>query len=134
MICYRVISLMAAALMLAGGGGAQAQRLKLAPYRIDPTGGTPLPLKAIAAPRPAPDLANPLDPLAPTAISANPMQSVVFARTAVDHRFSRRQDITGSIGFLCGLQPGHTESGGAGVYGSDPHGRFVGARLSFAFR
>ena len=134
MTCNRVISLMAAALMLAGGGAAQAQRLKLSPYRIDPTGGTPLPLKAMAPPRPAPDLANPLDPLAPTAIQVRSVESAVFARTAVDHRFSRRQDITGSLGFLCGLQPGHTESGGAGAYGSDPHGRFVGARLSFAFR
>lgn len=134
MTCYRAMSLMAAAWILSGGGAAQAQALKLAPYRVDAAEVALLPIKAVAASRPAPDLANPLDPLAPTAIQANAMQSAVFAKTAVEHRFSRRQDITGSLGFLCGLQPGHTESGGAGAYGTDPHGRFVGAKLSFAFR
>ena len=134
MTCCRPMSLMAAALGLACGGAATAQPLKLTPYRIDPAGVTPFPVEAVAPPRPAPDLANPLDPLAPTAIQVRSVESAVFARTSVDHRFSRRQDITGSLGFLCGLQPGHTESGGAGAYGSDPHGRFVGARLSFAFR
>ncbi len=134
MTCCRPISLIAAALVLAFGGAANAQPFKLAPYRIDPAGITPLAVRAVVATRPAPDLANPLDPLAPTAIQIRSVESAVFARTAVEHRFSRRQDITGSLGFLCGLQPGHTEGGGAGAYGSDPHGRFVGAKLSFAFR
>ena len=134
MTCYRVMSLMAAASMLACGGAARAQALKLAPYRVDAAEVALLPIKAVAASRPAPDLANPLDPLAPTAIQIRSVESAVFAKTAVEHRFSRRQDITGSLGFLCGLQPGHTESGGAGAYGTDPHGRFVGAKLSFAFR
>jgi hypothetical protein len=34
---------------------------------------------------------------------------------------------------MCGLQPGHNDSGGAAAYGSDPHGRFVGAKFSLAF-
>ncbi|HZZ69141.1 MAG TPA: hypothetical protein VFE18_13290 [Phenylobacterium sp.] len=86
------------------------------------------------APRPTPDLANPLDPFAPTKLVVNPLESAVFATTAVDHRFDRADKVTGSVGFLCGLQPSHAEAGGAGAaYGVDPHGRFVGAKLAFAF-
>ena len=122
---------------LAGAADAQtvSQPLVLQPYRAASAATEPLAVKVGGGPaRPAADLANPLDALAPTAIQARPMESVVFARTAVDHRFSRRDDVTGSIGFLCGLQPGHTEAGGAAAYGADPHGRFLGAKLSFAFR
>ena len=128
-----------AAAMVALAGAADAQTasppLVLQPYRAVTATTEPLTVKVGGGPaRPAADLANPLDALAPTAIQARPMESVVFARTAVDHRFSRRDDITGSVGFLCGLQPGHTEAGGAAAYGADPHGRFLGAKLSFAFR
>ncbi|WP_309604911.1 hypothetical protein [Phenylobacterium sp.] len=132
MSCGRIsgLAVLAAALAATAAG---AQPLVLSPYHFS-VGSVALPVNAPVTPaRPAPDLANPLDALAPTTLQANAMQSAVFARTAVEHRFSRRQDITGSLGLLCGLQPGHTESGG-GAYGSDPHGRFVGARLSFAFR
>lgn len=122
---------------LAGAADAQtvSQPFVLQPYRAASATAEPLAVKVGGGPaRPAADLANPLDALAPTAVQAHPMESAVFARTAVDHRFSRRDDITGSIGFLCGLQPGHTEAGGAAAYGADPHGRFLGAKLSFAFR
>ena len=111
---------LAAGAVLAAAGAAQAQAVTL-------------PVKALSdAARPAPDLADPLDPLAPTKVQANPMQSAVFARTAVDHRFAGKSAVSGSFGFLCGLQPGHGDAGSA--YGVDPHGRFVGAKLSFAFR
>lgn len=85
------------------------------------------------AERPTPDLADPLDPLAPTKLMAKTLESAVFATTAVDHKFAERNDLTGSLGFLCGLQPGHTENGSAAAYGIDPHGRFLGAKLSLAF-
>lgn len=88
----------------------------------------------VEAARPAPDLANPLDPLAPTVVQADTLSTAVFAKTALDHRFEGRSDLSGSIGFLCGLQPGHADSGAAAAYGVDPHGRFVGAKLSIAFR
>jgi hypothetical protein len=122
---------------LAGAADAQTagQALVFQPYRAASAATEPLAVKVGGGRvRPAADLANPLDALAPTAVQARPMESAVFARTAVDHRFSRRDDITGSVGFLCGLQPGHTEAGGAAAYGADPHGRFLGAKLSFAFR
>lgn len=126
---------LAAGVVLATAGAARAETpaLKLTPYRAGVTAAAVLPVKApVAATLPAPDLANPLDSLAPTAVQTNAMQSAVFAKTAVDHRFSGRSDVTGSFGFLCGLQPGHGDAGSA--YGVDPHGRFVGAKLSFAFR
>ncbi len=85
------------------------------------------------APRPLPDLADPLNPHAPTVLVANPPESEIFAKTAIDHRFSQRNDLTGSLGFLCGRQPGHGDDGAAAGYGIDPHGRFVGAKLSIAF-
>ena len=125
-----------AALTWAGAAGAQTAgpALTLTPYRAD-VAASLLPVKAEpAAPRSAPDLADPLDPLAPTSRQVKTMDSAVFAKTAIDHRFSRRDDVTGSLGFLCGLQPGHNEAGSAAAYGADPHGRFVGAKLSFAFR
>ena len=53
------------------------------------------------------------------------------ARTAVDHRFA--DALTGSLGFLCGLH-GETYQGAAAMRGSDPDGRFLGAKLSLAFR
>jgi hypothetical protein len=130
------VLLVAAALASAGAARAQiaTRPLMLAPSRAEAVAAS-LPVKAPAgADRPAADLADPLDPLAPTLVHARSMESEVFAKTAIDRRFGRRDDITGSVGFLCGLQPGHNQSGGAAAYGFDPHGRFVGAKLSFAFR
>jgi hypothetical protein len=122
--------------LTAGAANAEtaAQPLVFKPYSAGPA-AAPLAVKVGGGPvRPPVDLANPLDALAPTSVLVSPVESVVFARTAVDHRFSRRDDITGSVGFLCGLQPGHNDAGSAAAFGSDPHGRFVGAKLSFAFR
>ena len=85
------------------------------------------------AAKPTPDLADPLDPLARPKPVIQALDSEVFATTAVDHRFGKRDDITGSLGLLCGRQPEHADSGGAAAYGVDPHGRFVGAKLSLAF-
>jgi hypothetical protein len=133
---HRGFVLAVAVAAVAGAADAQtSQPFVLQPYRGASAAAESLAVKVGGGPaRPAADLANPLDALAPTAVQASPMESAVFARTAVDRRFSRRDDITGSIGFLCGLQPGHTEAGGAAAYGGDPHGRFLGAKLSFAFR
>ncbi|WP_372785047.1 hypothetical protein [Phenylobacterium sp.] len=133
----RALVLAAALAALAGTADAQAvaQPLVLKPYVVRTAAATSLPVKAVAGlAQPTADLANPLDALAPTSAAASSVQSAVFARTAVDHRFSKRDDVTGSLGFLCGLQPGHNEAGGAAAYGADPHGRFLGAKLSFAFR
>lgn len=56
------------------------------------------------------------------------------ARTAVDHRFDD-PGVVGSLGFLCGLEPGaERQHGAAAARGYDPSGRFVGAKLRVAFR
>ena len=54
------------------------------------------------------------------------------ARTSVDGRLSNR--LTSSIGFLCGLHPSVGHEGAAAMRGDDPQGRFLGAKLSLAFR
>jgi len=120
------------AMGVAGAATAQPLDLRL-PDRASRVPSMTLGKAGAPAPRPAPDLANPLDPLAPTSLQASGVHDAIFAKTAVDHRFAQR-DLTGSIGFLCGLQPGHKDTGGAAAYGVDPHGRFVGAKLSLAFR
>lgn len=56
-----------------------------------------------------------------------------FARTSVDRRFSSDDKVTGSLGFLCGLQPNAVDKGATTVYGVDPHGRFIGAKLKLSF-
>jgi hypothetical protein len=113
--------------------GAQAQALDLrlpAMSATAPIAYSPLPARPARA---VPDLANPLDPQARPVLQTNALDSAVFAKTAVDHRFEGKSNATASLGFLCGLQPGHADTGGAAAYGVDPHGRFVGARFSIAF-
>jgi hypothetical protein len=63
---------------------------------------------------------------------ASPLPAGI-ARTSVDHRFGQ-DDAVGSFGYLCGLNPGQKMTGAAGAAGYDPMGKFLGAKLSFAFR
>jgi hypothetical protein len=56
------------------------------------------------------------------------MRAAGLARTSVDRRLD--DGVTGSLGFLCGIEPGFA---GNAITGSDPHGRFLGAKLSFGF-
>lgn len=78
-------------------------------------------------------------PLAPKVAVADPYAQVRQSRspgiatTSVDHSFAGK-GLTGSAGFLCGIQPGQGQDGGAAAYGYDPHGRFLGAKLSLAFK
>jgi hypothetical protein len=54
------------------------------------------------------------------------------AKTAVDQRIS--EGLSGSLGFLCGLHPSVGDNGASAMRGVDPEGRFLGAKLSLAFR
>ncbi len=54
-----------------------------------------------------------------------------IARTSVDHSFVDR--LTGQVGFLCGLH-GQDYDESASMRGADPAGKFLGAKLSLAFR
>jgi hypothetical protein len=55
------------------------------------------------------------------------------AKTSVERRLSEG-GLKGSMGFMCGLEPGKAPRGGPAMRGYDPTGRFVGARLALAFR
>ncbi len=65
--------------------------------------------------------------------NAGPARIPGVARTSVDRKLAS-DDVTGSLGFLCGLEPGAGDKGLAAARGYDPSGRFVGAKLRFAFR
>ncbi|MFZ3008478.1 MAG: hypothetical protein WA047_20125 [Phenylobacterium sp.] len=69
--------------------------------------------------------------IAPEIAQANALRAAGIAKTSVDHSFSRTA--TASLGFLCGLQPRADEAIGS-AHGFDSQGRFLGAKLSFAFR
>jgi hypothetical protein len=71
--------------------------------------------------------------LTPEAAAALALRRAGIARTSVDRRLAG-DDLLGSFGFLCGLQPGAGRSGAAAARGVDPTGRFLGAKLSLAFR
>lgn len=64
---------------------------------------------------------------------AGPARIPGVARTSVDRKLAS-EDVTGSLGFLCGLEPGAGRQGVAAARGYDPSGRFVGAKLKLAFR
>jgi hypothetical protein len=126
----------AAAFSLTSAGAAIAQPLDLrlsAPDAAQAISSLPVRAPSGQPARLAPDLADPLDPLAPTVVQAKTLDGEVFAKTAVEHRFAQRDDLSGSFGFLCGRQPGHDASGVAAAYGDDPHGRFVGAKFAITF-
>lgn len=77
-------------------------------------------------------------PAAPVAVTLNKAYAEAYAlRTAGVAKTAVSQtedDITGALGFLCGLQPGQKMSGPAAARGYDPNGRFLGAKLSIALR
>lgn len=111
-----MIALAVAALPLAGQAQTQADTLR----------------DAVLGARSRPPAA------APVAVTLNKayaeayaLRSAGVARTAVSQT---EDDITGALGFLCGLQPGQKMSGPAAARGYDPNGRFLGAKLSIALR
>ena len=110
----RVLPIAVAALAFAGAAHAEAPRLNLAPpARSD--------VAALNAAVLAPDR------------QAHDLPQPGVARTAIDRRFEQ-QGASGAIGFLCGRPDSLDERAASQPLGSDPQGRFLGARLSFAFR
>ena len=69
--------------------------------------------------------------LSPASAEAYALKRAGIAQTSIERR---ADDATLSAGFLCGLKESADRSGAASALGSDPHGRFLGAKLSFAFR
>ena len=108
----------ASILLLMGARAAQAQQTPPVGAAAPVAAGAPFDLTRIRS------------PFALTEAQAAMLRAGI-ATTAVDHRFADR--LTGSLGFLCGLH-GETYQGAAAMRGSDPDGRFLGAKLSLAFR
>jgi hypothetical protein len=83
---------------------------------------------------PAFSQARPLDLSVPGALSYARRAPLALprgvARTSVEHQSN---DLTGSAGLLCGLQPSAQTSGAATARGYDPDGKFVGAKLALRF-
>jgi hypothetical protein len=87
------------------------------------------PAITLAAAGPVLDLSR-ASPLPYSPANAAPPPGI--ARTSVDARLGPGA-VVGQLGFLCGRQPGQGETGSASAFGYDPHGRFLGAKLSRAF-
>jgi len=73
--------------------------------------------------------------LPPVAVPApsGPTRDFGMPRTAIERRVGS-SGVTGSAGFLCGLQPKAVTDGAAAAYGVDPHGRFLGVKLRMVVR
>lgn len=84
----------------------------------------------MASPRPAPEVRLSLPAKDAEAYA---LRRAGIARTAVDRALAG-EDMTGSLGFLCGLHPGADRAGLAAARGNDPNGRFLGAKLRLSFR
>jgi hypothetical protein len=110
-------ALIALAALAAGSAQAQtAEALMKAPLR---------PATGVAI-----DLTRPGMSFAPRYANAPEPRIPGVAKTSMDHRYDA--DVVGSLGFLCGLEPGAERKGA--IRGYDPTGRFVGAKLRVAFR
>ena len=113
------IAAWAALLALTAAGAAEAQS---APLKLDlaqaPASAAPLDISQL---RSAAGL---------TDDQAQALRAGI-ARTSVDHSFVDK--LTGQVGFLCGLH-GQDYDEAASMRGADPSGKFLGAKLSLAFR
>lgn len=111
------------AALACGAGGANAQERPAASVLNS----------AVFASDPARKMSYPLrSPSARRFEEGNALRAAGLARTAVDGRLGR-EDMVGALGFLCGRPDNLNTDGAADLHGHDPHGRFVGARLSLAF-
>lgn len=120
-----VIALTALSLPLAAHAASRTEAA-LEQFRAEAAASPPAPLKASAkAPS---DLSDPGLYLAwADDAPARPRGTV---QTAVDLRFNPKA--VGSLGYLCGLQPGPNDQGGVRS-SSDPAGTFLGGQFKVAF-
>ena len=107
------------ALLAAGSAQARSPADDLETVALRPTAAGPQAAPAVTIRLP--------DPYA----EAYARKTEGVAKTAIDARLDT--DVTGALGFLCGLQSGARQSGAASARGMDPTGRFIGAKLSLAF-
>ena len=69
-------------------------------------------------------------PAEPAPKDARAARQAGVAQTSIERRFAHDR-AAGAVGFLCGRDE---DKGGPTAFGDDPHGRFLGARLSLAIR
>ena len=81
--------------------------------------------------RPGVDAPNARITLAAPYAEAYALRTAGVAKTAVSET---DDEITRSLGFLCGIQPGQKPTGAAAARGYDPNGRFIGYKLSVALK
>lgn len=81
--------------------------------------------------RPGVDAPNARITLAAPYAEAYALRTAGVAKTAVSET---DDEITRSLGFLCGIQPGQKPTGAAAARGYDPSGRFIGYKLSVALK
>ena len=81
--------------------------------------------------RPGIDAPNARVTLAAPDAEAYALRSAGIARTSIS---ATDDEITRSLGFLCGIQPGQKPTGAAAARGYDPSGRFLGYKLSIALK
>jgi hypothetical protein len=84
-----------------------------------------------AVSRPGVDAPNATVRLAAPYAEAYALRTAGIAKTAVS---DKDDDITRSLGFLCGIQPGQKPTGAAAARGYDPSGRFIGYQMSIALK
>lgn len=113
----RTVALLAATAVLAFAGAASAAPAISLDRVATPVPATGAPLKLKARP----------DFKTSSALVSG------VAKTSVERRFGSDEDIAALAGFICGRDSAADYSGAAGAYGDDPHGRFVGAKLTRSF-
>ena len=118
----RTLLIALAALSVAGGAHAQtpAEALKAAVLAPRP------PIS-----RPGADSPNAHVSLSASDAEAYALRTAGIARTSIS---ATDDEITRSLGFLCGIQPGQKPTGAAAARGYDPSGRFLGYKLSIALK
>ena len=108
--------------MVAASGAAHAQTAA-------PAAPTPPPVLVVRAP-----LNLDRGGVSPIPVQpADPLRDAAAPARSVEGKFTSAGNLVGSLGFLCGREPGHGESGSAAAFGYDPHGRFLGAKVSYGF-
>ena len=96
-------------------------------FRAEAAANPPAPLTSAKARTPS-DLSDPRLFLAKS--DDGPARPKGTVQTAVDVRFNPKA--VGSLGYLCGLQPGPNDQGGVRS-SSDPAGTFLGGQFKVAF-
>lgn len=123
----RPLAALAALSLPLAAHAASRTEAALEQYRAEAAVTPPAPLRAAPAKSP-PSLSDPRLFLARA--DEAPTRTKGTVQTAVDVRFSPKA--VGSLGYLCGLQPGPNDRGGVRS-SSDPAGTFLGGQFKVAF-